>query len=82
MPTPVLASQPPPVHLQLYICEHRAGPDELRSRLIRRDQFLDPNNADAYFELVQNRLAPGELVVLRLSGNNLRLTRRSDAHRE
>ena len=42
MPTPALATQPPPVHLQLYICEHRAGPDELRSRLIRRDRFLDP----------------------------------------
>ena len=51
MPTPVLASQPPPIRLQHYSCEHRTGPDELRSRLIRRDQFLDPNNADAYFDL-------------------------------
>ena len=65
---------PPPVHLQCYICEHRSGPDEIRSRLLRRDHFLDPDNADAYFELVEARLRPGEFVVLRLGGKNLRLS--------
>lgn len=67
-------SGPPPLHLQFYICEHRSGPDELRSQLIRRDHFLDPSKAHAWFELVQARLQPGEFVVLRLSGNNLRLS--------
>ena len=67
-------SGPPPLYLQFYICEHRRGPDELRSQLIRRDNFLDRNKADAYFELVQARLQSGEFVVLRLSGNNLRLS--------
>ena len=75
MTTPALTTQPPPVHLQHYVCERRAGPDELRSRLIRRDRFLDPNNADAYFELVRNRLEPGDRVVLCLSGDILRLER-------
>ena len=79
MPTPVLASQPPPIHLQLHICEHRTGPDELRSKLIRRDRFLDPYNTDTYFELVQRRLQPGEFVLLRLGGTNLRLVRHHDA---
>ena len=64
---------PPPVYLQFHICEHRRGPDEIRSKLIRRDHFLDPDKADAYFDLVQARLQPGEFVVLRLSGKNLRL---------
>ena len=65
---------PPPIHLQAYICEHRRGPDEFRSELIRRDRFLDPDNADAYFELVEARLRPGEFVVLRLGGKNPRLS--------
>ena len=69
-----LDGSPPPIHLQAYICEHRSGPDEIRSTLIRRDRFLDPNNADAYFELVEARLRPGEFVVLRLGGKNLRLS--------
>lgn len=69
------ASAPPPLHLQFHICEHRRGPDEFRSRLIRRDHFLDPDKADAWFDLVEARLRPGEFVVLRLSGNNLRLSR-------
>ena len=69
-----LNGAPPPVHLQAYICEHRSGPDEFRSELIRRDRFLDPDNADAYFELVEARLRPGEFVVLRLGGKNLRLS--------
>ena len=64
---------PPPVYLQFHICEHRRGPDEFRSDLIRRDRFLDPGKADAYFDLLQARLQPGEFVVLRLSGKNLRL---------
>ena len=64
---------PPPVYLQFHICEHRRGPDEIRSELIRRDRFLDLDKADAYFDLVQARLQPGEFVVLRLSGKNLRL---------
>ena len=64
---------PPPVHLQCHICEHRAGADEIRSRLIRRDRFLDPAKADAYFDLVRARLQPGEFVVLRFGGNTLRL---------
>ena len=66
---------PPPVYLQFYSCEHRRGPDEFRSRLVRRDNFLDPAKADAWFELVEARLQPGEFVVLRLSGRNLRLAR-------
>ena len=70
-----LDGAPPPVHLQAHICEHRRGPDEIRSELIRRDRFLDRNNADAYFELVEARLRPGEFVVLRLGGKNLRLSR-------
>ena len=82
MPTPVLASQPPPIHLQFYICEHRTGPAELRSKLIRRDQFLDPRNADAYFDLVQARLQPNQFVLLRLGGNNLRLVRHPAAPRD
>lgn len=65
---------PPPIYLQFHICEHRRGPDEFRSRLIRRDNFLDRAKADAYFELVKARLQPGEFVVLRLSGKNLRLS--------
>ena len=69
-----LTAEPPPIHLQFYICEHRSGPDEFRSRLIRRDHFLDPDNADAYFELVEARLSPGEFVVLRFGGSNLRLS--------
>ena len=68
------ASGPPPIHLQFHICEHRRGPDEFRSELIRRDHFLDPNNAHAYFELVEARLRPGEFAVLRLGGKNLRLS--------
>ena len=82
MPTPVLASQPPPIHLQPYSCEHRTGPDELRSRLIRRDRFLDPNNAHTYFELVRHRLQPGEFVVLRLGRNTLRQGHRSDPQQQ
>ena len=82
MPTPVLASQPPTIRLQPYSCEHRTGPDELRSKLIRRDQFLDPNNAHTYFELVQYRLQPGEFVVLRLGGANLRLVRHPHTPRD
>ena len=70
---------PPPLHLQFHICEHRRGPDEFRSRLIRRDNFLDPAKADAWFELVEARLQPGEFVVLRLSGRNLRLARAAAA---
>ena len=69
-----LDGAPPPVHLQAYTCEHRSGPDEFRSELIRRDRFLDPDNAEAYFELVEARLRPGEFVVLRLGGKNLRLS--------
>ena len=65
---------PPPVYLQFHICEHRRGPDEIRSDLIRRDHFHDPAKADAYFDLVQARLQPGEFVVLRLSGKNLRIS--------
>ena len=64
---------PPPVHLQCHICEHRAGSDEVHSRLIRRDRFLDPAKADAYFDLVGARLKPGEFVALRFGGNTLRL---------
>ena len=67
-------SAPPPVYLQFHICEHRRGPDEFRSQLIRRDHFLDPAKADAWFELVEARLQPDEFVVLRLSGSNLRLS--------
>ena len=67
-------SGPPPVHLQRYICEHRRGLDEFRSELIRRDRFLDSDKADAYFELVEARLRPGEFAVLRLGGKNLRLS--------
>ena len=37
---------PPSVFLQFYICEHRHGPDEFRSRLIRRDRFLEPSIVD------------------------------------
>ena len=70
----VFDAAPPPVHLQFYICEHRSGPDEFRSELIRRDRFLNPDNAEAYFELVEARLRPGEFVVLRLGGKNLRLS--------
>lgn len=69
-----LNGAPPPVHPQFYICEHRSGPDEFRSGLIRRDRFLDSNKAEAYFELVEARLRPGEFVVLRLGGKNLRLS--------
>ena len=65
---------PPPLHLQFYTCEHRRGPGEFRSQLIRRDNFLDPAKAEAWFELVEARLQPGEFVVLRLSGTNLRLS--------
>ena len=61
------AAAPPPIRLQFYMCEHRSGPDEFRSTLIRRDYFLDPDKADANFELVEARLRPGEFVVLRLS---------------
>ena len=82
MPTPLIASQPPPIHLQFYTCEHRTGPDEIRSSLIRRDRFLDPTNADTYFDLIQARLQPGEFVVLRLGGNNLRLARHPDPPRD
>ena len=56
-----------------------SGPDEFRSGLIRRERFLDPAKADAYFDLVQARLRPGEFVVLRLSGKNLRLAHASAA---
>ncbi len=72
-------AEPPPVHLQCHICEHRAGADEIRSRLIRRDRFLDPAKAEAYFELIEARLRPGEFVVLRFGGKNLRLSRASAA---
>ena len=68
-------AEPPPVYLQFHTCEHRRGPDEFRSQLIRRDNFLDPAKADAWFELVEARLQPGEFIVLRLSGTNLRLSR-------
>lgn len=67
-------AEPPPIYLQFYICEHRRGPDEIRSQLVRRDHFLDPAKAEAYFDLLQARLQPSEFVVLRLSGNNLRLS--------
>ncbi|MDE0334492.1 MAG: hypothetical protein OXI64_05995 [Defluviicoccus sp.] len=73
------ASEPPPLYLQFYICEHRRGPDEIRSTLLRRDHFADPDKADAYFDLVEARLKPGEFVVLRLSGSNLRLSRAAAA---
>ena len=58
-------------NIQYHICEHRDGPDEFNSKLIRRERFLDSHKAKVYFDLIKKNLLSGEFVVLRSGGNTL-----------